>query len=65
MKELNMQQVAEVSGGVNGGGILLGLLAGAVGAGLAVAGLGTPISIAGAVLAVEGATLIAVSIEQK
>ncbi len=62
MKELTMQEIDEVNGGVDGGGVLVGLLAGIVGAGLTVAGLGTPISIGGAALAVEGATLVAVSL---
>jgi len=62
MKELNVQEISEVSGGVNAGGVFVGVLAGIAGTALTFAGLGTPITIAGAVLAFEGATMVAVSL---
>jgi hypothetical protein len=56
--ELNHSEIEEISGGLNARYILVGTLAGIVGGGLTVAGLGTPISIGGAALVAEGATLV-------
>jgi len=60
--ELSDDELDSVTGGLNGFYVLGGTLAGIVGAGLTVAGLGTPISIGGAALAVEGATLVAIGL---
>lgn len=62
MQVLSINEVEEVSGGINAGYVLVGMAAGIVGAGLAVAGLGTPISIGGAALGVEGATLVSIGL---
>lgn len=56
--ELANDELDAIAGGINGGYVLVGTLAGIVGGGLAVAGLGTPISIGGAALVAEGATLV-------
>jgi hypothetical protein len=62
MRELTMTEIEEVSGGINGGYVLVGTLAAIVGGALTVAGLGTPISIGGAALAAEGATFVALGL---
>ena len=56
LQELTMKEMDQVSGGLNSvGTVLLGTIALGVGGALTVAGLGTPISIAGGFLAAEGA----------
>jgi small-conductance mechanosensitive channel len=62
MQDLNLTEIEEVSGGIRVGMFFVGLLAGMVGGGLTVAGLGTPISFGGAALAAEGAGMIALAV---
>lgn len=57
-----MTEIDEVSGGVNAKMFLIGFGAALVGAGLGVAGLGTPITIGGAVLAAEGGALMSIAL---
>ncbi len=62
MQVLESSEIDAVNGGtINGGMFLVGLLAGIAGAGLTVAGLGTPISVGGAALGIEGAALMALA----
>ena len=62
MQELNTIEIDEVNGGIRAGMFFTGLLAGIAGGALTVAGLGTPISIGGAALAVEGGALMTLSV---
>jgi hypothetical protein len=59
MRELTIEEVENISGGINGGYVLVGTLAMIAGGALTVAGLGTPISIGGAALAALGTTYAA------
>jgi hypothetical protein len=65
MRDITASEIEEVGGGINGGFVLVGLLAGIVGGGLTVAGLGTPISIGGAALAVEGGALLSLGLVEQ
>jgi hypothetical protein len=63
MNELTIAEINEVSGGkINARMFLLGFGAAVFGAGIAVAGLGTPVSIGGAMLGAEGAAMMSLAI---
>ncbi|MDC8758469.1 hypothetical protein [Janthinobacterium fluminis] len=62
MYELTADEIDEVNGGVKAGMFLVGFAAAMAGAGLAVAGLGTPITIGGAVLAAQGAAVMSIAL---
>ncbi len=63
VQDLSIDEIEGVNGGIYSARMVLwGTLAGIAGAGLAVAGLGTPISIGGVALAAEGASAVAIGL---
>jgi hypothetical protein len=62
MHELHLEEIDEVSGGrIDARMFMIGFGAAVLGAGIAAAGLGSPISIAGAILGAEGAAMMSLS----
>jgi hypothetical protein len=62
MRELQMNEIDEINGGFQAKMFLVGFAAGVAGTAIAVAGLGTPISMGGAVLGFEGAAMMSLAL---